>query len=192
MADQEMPSVYHMVALQLVGRDRAGEVLDIIKKSGRAADVKVVAWATVDVNDKGKTRVRQMGRGGVGAGVGTGAGVVLGLLGGPAGLLAWALGGALVGGIAGKYLGHQFDATALKALGAGMAPNTSALVAVVEDRGAEKLAAEMGEYGTNVFTVTLGDQLSGELATYAAIELGEAAEEVAPEEGEAEETKEEA
>jgi uncharacterized membrane protein len=174
MSDQQQqPAVYHLVAYQFAGKDRAGQVVDLIKSNQRAADYKVATWAVIEVNDRGKTKVKQMGRGGMGTAAGVSVGAVLGLLGGPAGLLIWSLGGALAGGVAGKYLGHQFDSDTLKAIGAGMAPNTSAIIVIIQDKAAEKLAAELGEYDATVLTVTLGDQVSGEVASYGAVSLGE-------------------
>jgi len=127
----------------------------------------------VEVDDKGKAHVRQSGHGGVGAAAGAGVGAVLGLIGGPAGLLVWTLGSALVGGLAGKHLGQQFDADQLKALAVNMAPNTSAILVVIEDQYAEEAAKALGEYDAKVVTVTLGDQLSGEMASFATVDLGE-------------------
>lgn len=127
----------------------------------------------------GKAQVKQSGRGGVGAAAGAGVGVLLGLIGGPAGLLAWTLGSALVGGLAGKHLGQSFDADQLKALAVDMAPNTSAILVVIEDKLAQDAAKAMGEYGAKAVTLTLGDQLSGEVASFAAVDLGEDAEEAA-------------
>ena len=176
---KESPQVYHVVAFQFEGRDRARQVIDLIKKGGRAQEYKVPAWAVVEVDDKGKTQVKQSGRGGVGAAAGAGVGVLLGLIGGPAGLLAWTLGSALVGGIAGKRLGQPFDADQLKAFAVDMAPNTSGILVVIEDKLAQDAAVAMGEYGAKVVTLTLGDQLSGEVASFAAVDLGEDAEEAA-------------
>ena len=51
-----------------------------------------------------------------------------------------------------------------------------------------QLAAAAGIPGANVVTVTLGSQLSGELAQFAAVELGEDTSEAAPEAAEAETT----
>ena len=76
-------------------------------------------------------------------------------------------------GDAGKIIGRPFDADQLKAIGAGMEPNSSAIVVIVEDTAAQQLAAAAGLPGANVVTVTLGSQLSGELAQFAAVELGE-------------------
>lgn len=173
---KESPEVYHILAFQFEGRNRAEQVVDLLKKGGRSRDYKVPAWAVVEVDDKGKAHVHQSGRGGVGAAAGAGVGVALGLIGGPAGLLVWTLGSALVGGVAGKYLGHQFDADQLKALAVNMAPNTSAILVVIEDELAEEAAKAMGEYDAQVVTVTLGDQLSGEMASFSSVELGEGAE----------------
>ena len=93
-------------------------------------------------------------------------------------------------GLAGKIIGRPFDADQLKAIGAGMEPNSSAIVVIVEDTAAQQLAAAAGIPGANVVTVTLGSQLSGELAQFAAVELGEDTSEAAPEAAEAETTAE--
>ena len=173
---QEQSQVYHIVAYEFAGRKRAKEVVDLIKGAGRANDYKVPAWAVVEVDEQGKAHVHQSGHGGIGTAIGTGAGALLGLVGGPAGLLVWTLGGALIGGLAGKYFGHQFDPDALKALTVDMGPNTSAILVVVEDKLASQMTGAMDQYGAKVVTVTLGSQLSGEVATYAAVGMGENAE----------------
>ena len=86
------------------------------------------------------------------------------------------MGGALIGGLAGKYMGHHFDTNELKALTVNMGPNTSAIIVVVEDKQIEEMEKALDEYGAKVVTVTMGSQLSGEMATYAAVSLGENAE----------------
>lgn len=173
---QEKPQASHIVAYEFDGRKRAKEVVDLIRKGGRANDYKVPAWAVIEVDDSGKAHVSQSGHGGVGTGVGVGVGALLGLIGGPAGLLVWALGGALIGGLAGKYMGHHFDTNELKALTVGMSANTSAIIVVVEDKQIEEMEKALDEYDAKVVTVTMGSQLSGEMATYAAVSLGDNAE----------------
>ena len=162
---QEKSGVFHIIAFEFAGRERAEQVVGLLKKGGRAEDYKVAAWAVVEVDDKGKAHVKQSGHGGVGTAAGVGVGALLGLIGGPAGLLVWTLGGALLGGVAGKYLGHHFDKDELKALTTDMAPNTSAIIAVVEDKASEAMVKAMGPYDAKVVTLTLGSQLSGEVAT---------------------------
>ena len=173
---QEATQAYHVVAYEFAGRKRAKEVVDLIRKGGRANDYKVQAWAVIEVDDYGKAHVHQSGHGGVGTAVGTGVGALLGLVGGPAGLLVWTLGGALIGGVAGKHMGHHFDTDELKALTVDMGPNTSAIIVVVEDKQIESMGKALDEYGAKVVTVTMGSQLSGEMASYAAVGLGDNAE----------------
>jgi uncharacterized membrane protein len=169
--------VYHVVAYEFKGQDRALQVAELVRKNSRAADYKVAAWAVVEIDDRGKARVRQSGHGGKGTALGVGAGALLGLIGGPAGLLVWTLGGALLGGLAGKYMGQQFDPDTLKALTVDMGPNTSAILVVIEDKLAQGVADEMGQFGAKVVTLTLGSQISGELASFGAISLADEGEE---------------
>ena len=174
---QENAQVYHVVAYEFDGKDRALQVVDLIRKGGRAGDYKVAAWAVVEIDGKGKSRVRQSGHGGMGTTLGIGAGALLGLIGGPAGLLVWTLGGALVGGLAGKYMGHQFDADTLKSLTVDMGPNSSAILVVIEDKLAQGMANELGQYGAKVVTLTLGSQISGEVASFGAVSLDDVTDE---------------
>lgn len=166
-------SAYHLVAVEFTGKDRAKQVVDLVRRNRRSGGYKVAAWVVLEIDHQGKSRVTQSGHGGKGAAVGAGAGAVLGLIGGPAGLLAWLLGGALVGGLAGKFMGQGFDADQLKAIGAGMEPNTSALVVIIEDQAMAAFADEMGELDAQIITLSIGSQLSGELAQMALIDLGE-------------------
>lgn len=165
--------VFHIVAVKFAGQNRAKQVVDLIKSQQKAGDYKLKSWAVVEVDGKGKAHVKQQGHGGKGAALGTGGGVLLGLIGGPAGLLAWALGGALVGGLAGKYGTHQFDKKQLESLGSGMEPNSSAIIVVIEDTMVEEFTSELGEEGASIVTLTLGDQLSGEMASVTEVVLGE-------------------
>lgn len=175
MADNDgTTEVYRIAIVKFAGEDRAKQVVDLVKKNEKKLDIDVKSWAVVEVNEKGKMDVKQQGHGGWGAALGGGTGILLGLIGGPAGLIVWALGGALVGGLAGKYLSHQFDEDELKAVAAAMEPNTSALVLVVEDKMVEKVAEELGVEDGEILTITLADQISGEMATVAAVDVGDA------------------
>lgn len=175
--NKDYTQVYHVVAYEFEGQDRALQVAELVRKGGRAGDYKVAAWAVVEIDDRGKARVRQSGHGSKGTALGVGAGALLGLIGGPAGLLVWTLGGALIGGLAGKHMGHQFDPDTLKALTVDMGPNTSAILVVIEDKLAQGIADELGQFGAKVVTVTLGSQLSGEVATFGAVSLADVGEE---------------
>jgi uncharacterized membrane protein len=158
------------------GEKRAGEVVSLLRSSGGATGLKVKAWAVAAVDAKGKSHISESGHGGMGAAAGAGVGALLGLIGGPAGLLVWTLGAAALGGVAGKKLGAFLPADQLKAIAAQMPPNSSALIVVLEDEAVQQAMDQMGAHGASVLTVTLGDQASGALAQYAAIDLGEAGE----------------
>jgi len=174
MAEQAANVAYDLVVFSFPGEKRAGEVVSLLRSSGKEAGLKVKAWAVVAVDEKGKSHVDASGHGGLGAAAGAGVGVILGLIGGPAGLLIWTLGAATLGGIAGKKMGAFLPADELKAIAAQMQPNSSALVVVIEDQNVKQAMDQMGAQGASVLTVTLGDQASGELAQYAAIDLGDA------------------
>jgi uncharacterized membrane protein len=139
-----------------------------IKKSGALDGQLIVAEAIVSVNEKGKTHIHEPGHGTMGAVLG-GAGVgLLSLIGGPVGLLAWTVGGAVVGGAAGKYLGRPFSKGDLKEIGEAMQPDTSAFLLLVEDVASESVVDSMKEYNANVVTLTVGDDLSGQIASFVA------------------------
>jgi uncharacterized membrane protein len=128
----------------------------------------IVVQAIVEKNKKGKVSVKQAGKGGVGATVGAVGGGLLSLIGGPAGLLAWTVGGAVVGGIAGKHLGQPIAKGDLKELGEALTPDSSAVLLLLEDVYTEATVDGMSGYTANVVRLTLGDELSGEVARFVA------------------------
>ena len=139
-----------------------------IKKSGSLDGQKIVAEAIVEQDEKGKVHIHEPGKGGVGTVVGVIGGGLLGLIGGPVGLLAWAVGGGVVGGVAGKYLGRPFSKGDLKEIGEAMSPDSSAFLLLVEDVDSESVVNGMKGYNANVVTLTVGDELSGQIASYVA------------------------
>jgi len=71
-------------------------------------------------------------------------------------------------GVAGKYLGRPFSKGDLKEIGEAMEPDTSAFLLLVEDINSEVVVDSMEGYNANVVTLTVGDELSGEIAQYVA------------------------
>ena len=59
----------------------------------------------------------------------------------------------------------------LKALGEQMQPNSSAFMAIVEDVDAENVLNDMAGYSANVITLTVGDELSGQIAAAVAADV---------------------
>jgi len=127
----------------------------------------------VEQNKKGKVSVKEPGKGGVGASVGAVGGGLLSLIGGPAGFLAWTVGGAVVGGMAGKALGRPIAKGDLKELGQALSPDTSAVLLLLEDIYTEAAVDSMSGYNAQVVTLTVGSELSGEIAQFVAGAVGD-------------------
>ena len=169
MGDKDTGSgVYNIVAFCFDGRKTAKQTLKEAKKAGALDGYYTVVQAIVEKNKKGKVSIKETGKGGVGATAGALGGGLLGLFGGPAGLLAWTVGGAVVGGVAGKYLGRPIAKGDLKEIGEALSPDSSAVLMLLEDIYAEAAADSMSGYNAQVVTLTVGDELSGEIAQFVA------------------------
>ena len=164
MSDTPHNSAYDILAFIFDDKDRALEVSEEIKDDAETGDYKIIANAVVEVDANGKPHVHEAGHGGRGTGIGVAAGGLLGLIGGPVGLLFWAAAGGVVGCLIGKHSGQAIPPDDLKELAAEMKPNTSAILAMVEDTESEALIGDMKGYTTNVVTLTVGDEASGEIA----------------------------
>ncbi len=173
MSDSNSSTVYDIVALVFDGQDAAKENLEDMKKSGALDGYKIQAQCITSQDEKGKVHISEPGKGGVGAAIGAGLGGLLGLFGGPAGVLALGTAGAAMGGAAGHYWGRVVPADDLKELGAALVPNSSALLLLLEDTYSEQVIDGLSSYGGNVVTLTVGDDLSGEIAQFAAAEAGD-------------------
>jgi uncharacterized membrane protein len=165
---KETSAVFNILAFNFDGEKTAEETVKAIKKSGALEGQAIVAEAIVSVNEKGKTHIHEPGHGAIGGTIGAVGGGLLGLIGGPAGLLAWTVGGAVVGGVAGKYLGRPFSKGDLKEIGEAMSPDSSAFLLLVEDIESEAVVDSLKGYNANVVTLTVGDELSGQIAAFAA------------------------
>ena len=165
---KETSAIFNILAFNFDGEKTAAETVKEIKKSGALDGQAIVAESIVSVNEKGKVHIHEPGHGILGGTIGAVGGGLLGLIGGPAGLLAWTVGGAVVGGAAGKYLGRPFSKGDLKEIGEAMVPDSSAFLLLVEDVDSEKAVDSLKGYNANVVTLTVGDELSGQIAAFAA------------------------
>ena len=161
MSEQAKPNPYTILAFCFTPRDKADEVMKELKAAKTLESNHVVAAAIVEVDNHGKAKVHQHGRGGVGAAVGIMAGEALALLGGPAGLLAWAAVGGAVGGAAGHFVDRAFTKADLAQLKDQMPPNSSAILTMAKDAQTDGLIAAMQSYQAVVVTLTLGEEASG-------------------------------
>ena len=78
-----------------------------------------------------------------------------------------------IGSVAGKYLGRPFSKGDLKEIGDAMSPDSSAFLLLVEDVDSESVVDSMKGYNANVVTLTVGDELSGQIASYVAGEASD-------------------
>jgi uncharacterized membrane protein len=163
MSDQDNSAVYNIVGFVFDGKDAASENMKEIKSSGVLDGYKIKVQAVVEQDENGKVHIHEPGHGVWGTALGAGGGGLLGLIGGPAGLLAWTVGGAVLGGLAGKYAGRPIAKGDLQELGSAMTPNSSALLLVLEDKDTENVINDLQGYNAQVVTLTLGDDLSGEI-----------------------------
>lgn len=161
-------AVFNILAFRFDGQKGASDAAKAIKSSGALDGYKIAADCLVEQDAKGKVHIHETGRGGLGAAIGAGSGAVLGLIGGPAGLLAWTVAGTAIGGVAGKYLGRAIPKGDLKEIGEALTPNTSVLLMLLEDTESEGVINSMAGYSANVVTLTVGDELSGQIASYVA------------------------
>lgn len=163
---KETATIFNILAFTFEGEDGAKDAVKEIKESGVLDGQMIVAEAIVSVDAKGKSHVHEPGHGILGGTIGAAGGGLLGLIGGPVGLLAWTVGGAVVGGVAGKYLGRPFSKGELKEVGDQMAPDTSAFLLLIEDVETEYVIDKMEGFNANVIKLTVGNELSGEIAAY--------------------------
>lgn len=172
MSDQEKSAVYDIVGFVFPGKDAAMANVKEIKKSGALKGYNIKVQAVVEQDENGKIHIHEPGHGAWGTALGAGGGALLGLIGGPAGLLAWTLGGAMAGGLTGKYAGRPIKKGDLQELASALTPNSSAFLLVLEDKDTEKVVNDLQGYNANVVTLTLGDELSGEIDQLVAGEAG--------------------
>ena len=90
--------------------------------------------------------------------------------------------GAAVGGVAG-HLDRAIPKDDLEEIGEAMSPDTSGILLLLEDTYSEAAVDSMSGYNANVVTLTVGDELSGQIAQYTAGEATDAAGDVVAGEG---------
>jgi uncharacterized membrane protein len=161
MSEQAKSHPYTILAFCFTPRHKADEVMKELKAAKTLEAHHVVAAAIVEVDDHGKVKAHQHGRGGVGVAAGIMAGEALALLGGPAGLLVWAAVGGAIGGAAGHFVDRAFGKDDLAKLKDQMPANSSAILTMAKDAETDQLTAALQTYQPVVVTLTLGEEASG-------------------------------
>lgn len=154
----------HVILATFVDESAANAAMEELKQARKAATLDFDESAVVMVDADGTIHVKDSADVSTGKGAGRGAivGGVLGLLAGPAGAVLGASAGAVVGGIF-THGDEGFSDEALAELGKNLAPNSSAIVAVVPDVWAAQFAAEAGKHSRDLSTQVLSAEVSAKL-----------------------------
>jgi uncharacterized membrane protein len=155
-------SVYHIVAFTFEGKDRGKEVVKELKKSDDLEGLKVINSVLISRDEVGKVKFSEI-RGmstKKGLGIGASAGVLLGII-GSGGLLLPVVAGGAAGGVLAKRHDKKVLGKDLSEITDLMENDSSAILALLEDKDTEKMIDDMSDFNANVVTLTLGDEESG-------------------------------
>ena len=164
MSDYKLPD-HEMMVVAFENETEADQVLDSLKGL-EAMDIVDLKSAAVIVRDSsGNVKIKETSdfdtkQGALG---GAAAGAVLGLLGG--GLLRGALLGAAGGAAAGKFIDLGLDDDFLKSIGDTLAPNSSAIVALVDFEQVDQAIQELDKFaGGRILRHTLSPEVFAKLS----------------------------
>src|SRR5262249_919808 len=143
--------------------DGASKALKELQEAKRDSLIGIEDAAVITKDADGKVKIKETAdmRTGKGATIGAITGGVVGLLAGPVRLAP--LGGGVTGGLAAKLHDSGFPDARLKQLGAGLTPNSSALVAVIEHRWVAEVERQLAQQGADLATQALSDDIARQL-----------------------------
>jgi len=153
-----------LVVAAFKDEDSAKEALMELKQAQKEKLIKIENAAVLRKDERGKLHIketRDMG-GGKGAVLGGVGGAAIGLIAGPALVVPVAV-GALVGGLAAKLRDSGFSNQRLEALGEGLQPGTSAIVAVVEHTWVAQIEEALAEAEADVITAEIQADIAQQL-----------------------------
>src|SRR5690242_11431868 len=144
--------------------DGAEKALGQLKQAKKDRLIGIRNAAVLWKDDKGKLHFKETAdmRGGKGAVIGGVIGGVVGLV-FPPSILASAAVGAAIGGFSAKLHDAGFPDDRLREVGKGLKPNTSALIAVIEDVWVREVEAELRQYGADVVTEAVRADIASQL-----------------------------
>lgn len=144
--------------------DGAEKALGELKQAKKDRLIGIRNAAVLWKDDKGKLHFKETAdmRGGKGAVIGGVIGGVVGLV-FPPSILASAAVGAAIGGFSAKLHDAGFPDDRLREVGKGLKPNTSALIAVIEDVWVREVEAELRQYGADVVTEAVRADIASQL-----------------------------
>jgi len=159
----------------------ASNALNQLKDQAKKGVIHIQDAAVITKDTEGKLHIKEtadMG-GGKGAVVGGIIGGVIGIIAGPPGVVVGAGVGAAVGGLTAKFVDAGIPDQRLRELGEGLKPNTSAIVAIVEQIWVAEAERQLQEQGAKTVTAALSADIAKQLAegkdvAYSAVNTGEA------------------
>lgn len=156
-----MTGPIEMIIATFDGTNKAGEALKHIKKLQKEKVFSLYNAAVLVRDEKGRPFVKETEDVDTGHGAVFGAivGGLVGLLGGPAGAVVGAAAGAATGGMAAHGIDAGFYDEMLEELEEHLRPGTSAVVAVVEQKWADRLYGEFEKLGAKLCRRTLKSEV---------------------------------
>jgi uncharacterized membrane protein len=144
--------------------DGAEKALGQLKQAKKDRLIGIRNAAVLWKDDKGKLHFKETAdmRGGKGAVIGGVIGGVVGLV-FPPSILASAAVGAAVGGFSARLHDAGFPDDRLREVGKGLKPNTSALIAVIEDVWVREVEDELRQFGADVVTEAVRADIAAQL-----------------------------
>ncbi len=153
-----------VILAKFENEESASVALKKIKQARRAARLDFDDTAVIIRDQDGTLRIKDSEDVGLGKGAGRGAiiGGVIGLLAGPEGVIIGAGAGALLGGLFNEG-DDGFRDEELEDLGSRLAPDSSAIVAVVPQVWVEEFGHELTKYSDDVSVQVLDEVVAAQL-----------------------------
>jgi uncharacterized membrane protein len=153
-----------LIVIAFKDEKSAKEALKLLQKAQKEKLVRIENAAVLHKDEKGKLHIRETADlgGKRGAALGGVAGAAIGLIAGPA-LLVPAAVGALVGGLTARLRDSGFSDARMEALGEGLKPGSSAIVAVVEQTYAARIQETARNMDADLLTASISADISQQL-----------------------------
>ncbi|HEV8190251.1 MAG TPA: DUF1269 domain-containing protein [Ktedonobacterales bacterium] len=154
----------HVVLAAFNDETGAEKALSALNEAQRAGVISIRNAAALWKDENGKFRFKETAdmHGGKGAAIGGVIGGVVGLI-VPPSILASATVGAAIGGLSAKLHDAGFPDDRLRQVGADLKPNTSALIAVVEQVWVRDVEEQLRQYGADIATEAVRADIAEQL-----------------------------
>lgn len=164
-----MSAPVELIVAAFENSQKADLALKSLKKLEKEGVIRLLNAAVLRKDDHGIVSIHETQDIHAGQGTIFGAivGGLIGLLGGPAGVIVGAAAGAATGGVAADRIDMGFPDETLHELKRTLKPNSSAILALIQHEWVDRVAAEMEEFGADLFKgalkVEIAEQLTREV-----------------------------